>query len=606
MENRKEIIYTDLGSLCQPAENISQTREHFKWNSVFYETKDFKGHMLISLGAGTPDNVTFTPNLQGWYRIFVGQPLYWFSRYSASQSDLLLRLDNQQAFEHFSHSILTQSPRHRIQEAYWCCADMTDRSVVIGKHKGTKGMDAGLAWLRFVPMSDTEVAAFQSDQLRTDTKRIYATNDMHGMICKFGYQSVEDWYGVVQDYNQSDVEWLSLENIGVYDGDISTGDSNNFAYPRPVDKRFQQTVKTSFTHDMLRQVVKFGHEKGLKMCVSMRMGPWCMELPYDQMYHENSFYSSHPQLRCIDRDGTAISALSYMYAETQDYVISQLVELAKLGLDAVELMACRGNPYILFEKPFVDLFTEEYGEDPRFLPQDDDRIISLKCDVFTNFFRRLRAALDQATGKGTTRIHLRGMYCIYDTRYIGLDPEALASEGLINAFLSYPQRVREILADHIWKDEDHTHLDLSKYHDYALESSEPIISRKSNLIVAPPMADSRGIMQGPVGLKERVDELMALEKKYGIPVYLDVFPRVMPPLEFRDRILEMYQCGVERFSLWDTYDRVPFKVNWSLMRQIGHKEKLADYRGEGEYYSYHRVLKYGESDVSRYYPSWGG
>lgn len=603
METRREVLFHDLGSQCRPAAHISPVREKFKWNSVAFETEHIKGNMLVSLGKGTPQNVTLDPALTGWYRIFVAQPLCWSS---GLRSDLLVRLSDEKAFTHFSHTAQATFARHRIQEAFWCCADMTGRSLVFGKPKHTKGMDAAVAWVRFVPMDETEVAAFLADQARTDTKRIYATNDMHGMLCMYGYQGIEDWRAVVQEYEQSDVEWLSMENIRIFDGEPASGDRDNFAYPRPVDDQAQHMIKDSFTLDMMRQLVEYGHERGLKMCSSIRMGGWGMEFPFDQMYFTNSFFANNRHLCCVDRDGTEIAAQSYCYTETQDYVIDRLVEMAEQGVDAVELMAHRGIPYILFEQPFVDRFTARYGEDPRPLPLDDERVMDLKCEIFAEFFRRLRARLDAATGKGTTRIHLRGLYCLYDSRYIGLDAEKLAAEGLIDAFISFPQRVREVLSDDVWQDESHTRIDLDKYYHYARTSTEPIIYRGSDLNSTPPMADSKGVPQGPEDQKARVAELMALEKKYGIPVYFDIMPRLLPAPDFRDRIVEMYDCGAERFSLWDTYSRAPHKINWSLMRQIGHRETLADYKGEGEYYSYYRVLRYADMDVSRYIPAWGG
>ena len=604
METRKEVIFHDLSRQCQPAYHISDMREKYKWNAVPFETKDVKGTMLVSLGKGRPQNVTLDPRLTGWYRIFVAQPALWSS---GQQSDLLLRLDNAPAFEHFSHTGQTLFSLHRIQEAQWCCADMTGRSVVIGKEPRGKGMDAGLAWLRFVPMDGAEVEAFLADQARTDTKRIYATNDMHGMLCKFGYKDIDGGRSVVQEYDQSDVEWLSFENIRVFDGEIETGDLDNFTFPREVDERVQRMIKDSFTLDMVRQLVAFGHEKGLKMCCSVRMGCWGMEYPFDNMSFHNKFAKEHPEFRCVDRDGSPVFAQSYCYDETQRYIIDRLVEVAQLGVDAVELLGVRGVPYVLFEQPFVDMFMARYGEDPRCLPLDDERVVDLKCDILTNFVRRLRAKLDETCGKDKVRIHMRGLYCLYDNRLVGLDVETLCREGLLDAFICYPQRIREQIEGDVWADEAHTKLDIDKFRSYALNSEKSIMYRKSDLYDAPPMADSRGVLRGPAGEKERVEEVAALEDKYGVQVYFEVLPRLLPCADFRDRAAALYSYGAKRLSLWDTYDRVPRRILWTMMRRAGHREELAGYpSGEGELYRYHRITKYCDMDVSRYAPAWGG
>ena len=56
-------------------------------------------------------------------------------------------------------------------------------------------------------------------------------------------------------------------------------------------------IKKYYTKEMLADLMRYGHEQGLKMCVSMRMGAWGMEFPYDQIYFECRFTNSHPELR---------------------------------------------------------------------------------------------------------------------------------------------------------------------------------------------------------------------------------------------------------------------------------------------------------------------
>ena len=77
--------------------------------------------------------------------------------------------------------------------------------------------------------------------------------------------------------------------------------------------------------------------------------------------------------------------------------------------------------------------------------------------------------------------------------------------------------------------------------------------------------------------------------------------------EYRDRALELYGCGAERISLWDTYNRAPRKRPWTMISRLGHKQELASYdSGEGTLYSVQRILKVAGKDISRYLPAWGG
>ena len=71
--------------------------------------------------------------------------------------------------------------------------------------------------------------------------------------------------------------------------------------------------------------------------------------------------------------------------------------------------------------------------------------------------------------------------------------------------------------------------------------------------------------------------------------------------------MELYELGAEHLSFWDTYNRVPNRVQWSMISRLGHKEELKDFTdGNGELYSYRRIMKIGGKDVSRYLPAWGG
>ena len=190
---------------------------------------------------------------------------------------------------------------------------------------------------------------------------------------------------------------------------------------------------------------------------------------------------------------------------------------------------------------------------------------------------------------------------------MAVDVETWAREGLIDAVISYPQRIREVLEGDIWQEEDPRLLNLEKYSRYVRESETSIIYRRQDFNFTPPMKDSRGILKGPISPQERVDEFMVLEREYGVTVYLEIMPRLMSPAEYRERALELYGYGCEHISLWDTYNRVPRKVHWSMIRRLGHKEELASYdSGEGTYYRTVRLLKIGGKDVSRYMPAWGG
>lgn len=603
MENeRKEVLISDLGAVCEPKQALSDYRELYKWAVVPYETAEIKGSALVSMRDGKPNEVSFDPALKGWYKIYIGLLGFVESEQVATN----FRLSSMKAAMRVSPSPVLYAA-HAVQEVYLISADMTGEKLFISKHLHGLAIDSMVAWVRFVPMSDEEVKAFVKDNGDQKNKRIYATNDMHGMHACYGFCEQDEWRCLVQDYAQSDVEWLSLENILLFDGQVTTGNPENFAFPRPADKLVELGLKKNFTFDMLRDLVEYGHNMGIKMCSSRRMGAWGMEFPYDEMYFISTFREAHPELRCIDRDGQPVEALSYIYPEVRKYVIGQFLDMARLGFDAVEMIFTRGVPYLLFEPEFVETFKKEYGEDPRYLAQDDERVMALRCRYMTQFVKELREALDKETGKNKTRIHARCHFSMYDAKFIGEDLETWAKEGLISAVISYPQRIREILGDSVWKEGDPTHIDLEKYTDYYRHSPKSVIFRKQDFEFMEPMPDSQGVLQGPATQAERVKEFMELENKYGVTVYLEIMPRHMSPEEYKRRALDLYKNGCGHISLWDTYGRVLNRREWTMMRRMGHIEELENYTsGEGELFRDIRLLTIAGDDVSRYVPAWGG
>ena len=408
-----------------------------------------------------------------------------------------------------------------------------------------------------------------------------------------------------KDYAQSDVEWFSMENIRIFDGEPATGNPDTQAFCSPHDYRVQTSLKRFFTPEMLSKVIAYGKEQGIKMCLSMRMGAWGFEYPDNQCYFDNTFIAAHPEFRCVDRDGSPIDAMSYIYPEVQEYILNEFTFMAQQGCDAVEMIYNRGVPYVLFEQPFVDLFQARYGEDPRYLPLDEERVTALRCEVMTGFVRRLRQRLDAI--RPNIGLHARVQYSMYDARHVALDLEAWARENLITAVISYPQRIREVLKGDVWQDSTHKKLDLEKYSRYVREAEESIIYRRQDFNTIPPMEDSQGILRGPADQAERVREFMELEKRYGVTIYIDIMPRSMSPEEYRQRALELYRAGCEHISLWDTYGRAPMKIDWSMLRRLGHKDELEHYdSGEGVYYRTCRTMRIADRDVSRYLPAWGG
>ena len=589
-----EVFYTYLDEHFEPREHLSPYSLKNKWRVVPVGTAEYTSNMLSSLG-GHPEDITLSPNLEGWYKIYLHAP---------GQSVLHLKLSSDPAFW---VACATTREGYLMEEFLWRCADMTGESLTLTRKLDASNYHSLISAIRFVPMSEDELAEYLREEARTDTKRIYATDDMHNRLYFTHPRTLDDWRSVAFNYMHSDVEWLSIEQIRNFVScRLPTNDTANFCFPRAGDRNVQEQYPLFDYDEVLKTVVDQGHRQGLKMSVSLRMGAWGLTYPFDQYYFDCDFMQENPQWRTYDRNGDEIAAMSYAYPEVRQFMVNELVHMARSGCDAVTLIWHRGIPYVLFEKPVAERFFELYGEYPYELPLDDPRLNALHCEIMTSLMREIRTALDAEFGKGKIGLHVRTLYSPYDTKYVGLDVEQWAREGLIDAVISYPVRFHEMLPDEVWKDEAHTRINLEKYTKFVRTKGGATI-HPGDCELLPPIKNSRGELCGPDGQKEHVAEWMALEKQYGVKVYIEIMPRQLPNEEFKRRALDLYNCGAERIALWDTCCRAEPRAMWVAAGRLGHKDEFADMDvGEGEYYHRFRVYRTANSDFSRYEPFWGG
>lgn len=595
----QQILFSRLGELFGPGSNLSANNLKDKWRVIPYRTGGIEGTMLASLTDGMPEDVTFDPRLTGWYKIYVCVP-------TMTELEIQLKLTGDEGFFKIYSQLGEGLTCTQLEESFWRYARMDGKTITVsGKAiSHVPGKPSCLAWLRFEEMTPEEVDTLMADRARQDTKRLYLTDDIHNRL----YYDLPDahpdfWDGVVLPYEDSDAEWLSLEQIDLFiSGSCPGNDPDSCAFMRAGDRLLQKQREDFDSLAVLGSLVKKGQAKGMQMSLSLRMGAWGIGFPFDQCYFDYDYYLENPQWRCVMREGTPAAAFSYAFPEVQQLMIGKLLAMAATGCDAVTLIAHRGIPYVLYEEPVVKQFRELYGEDPRDLPLDDPRLNDLHCQIMTGFFRKLRQALDAAHPHRHVQVHLRSLASLYDSRYVGLDCDVLAKEGLVDAIISYPVRYREIYGEGCIL--PNGRIDMARYTAYVNDPSGKPYLHQGDRACFDPFPDSQGILRGPATVAQCVQEWMELEHKYGVKIYIDILPRIMPPQELRRRTLELYDAGAERFALWDTYGRVPVKAMWGTARYLGHKELLEqDLTPQPKYYRIHELAG---NDISRYLPIWGG
>lgn len=562
---RKELFVTDLPAVFEPKENIvTDVIDESKWCAFTYDNNEFSGVALISNRGWCPEDISYNPQLTGWYKIHVT-----FSEFIKPYMFMKLTSDND-----YSIHTTMRIGNEQQEEAFWRCADMTGESIHITK-KIVPGHHAAICALRFVPMSDEEVEAYKAEMARTDTKRMY----LHDSIPPtFSKDTMRD---TILRLKNSDAEWYCAE-VG---GDITEHESYDF-----------------FTQEV--------HNNGMKVAYAMRMGMG------------NTYIGQNPDFHCVDRNGDDVFSASFAYPEVRKAKIDNLVAAASHGADAIEVIATYGLPYVLFEKPVADAFFEKYGEYPNEYPLDEPRLRQLHCDIITGFFRELRAALDEKYGAGKVKVHLRGYNSIEDCKYLGFDVYELAKEGLIDSVETHARKFYETVPAEILKDNDNTKIDIEKFSYYvvACDSTAILLENDACYTVS---KNSRGEKVAPETFEENVREWAEFTAKTGVMVYHGMNNYFQAGLALwhdnmhypKRRLNELYENGGEGITVYGTAAFLQVPVAWDLYSKAGHKDELPtipDYpngynskNGNNGYAAY-RMLMIDGVNYNRFQPIWGG
>ena len=588
---RKEVFITNLSEAFTPQDLITSDGHKDTWQIVEYKTTKFDGEILMTQGINRAGDLTLDPKLEGWYKISILMPCSGSYRLY-----LKLATDNGYGFVYNTYSGL-----HNIEEWHWRCADMTNNSLSISRSMALIGTHSAIAGVRFTPMTDEEVEEYKFHTTRKETKRFYVAEDMNHMLTQCDMSDPQTWYTMLELYRDSDAEWISIEEIRNHYSKYQL-DFENFSFSSDSERHLiSQTIGVDFDSNM-RMLTKAAHEMGLKISNSIRMGMWGCGFPWSIAGSGNYFADAHPEWSCYDRNGERETALSYAYPEVRKFMIDQLVNAARCGADAVTLLACRGIPFVLFEKPVCDLFYERYGEDAREYPLDDPKLNAIHCEFMTTFFRELREALDNEFGKNKVEIHLRGYYAILDCKYLGFDVETLAKEGLINVYINHYKRFFEVISNDFRKEDDPSKIDVEKF-DAFIYGDDMTTDLRFDRRIFDSYKNSRGEVIPESTVQSTAKEWVEFGKKYGVKIYIEVnCPENHEGLtKFAQ---EMYDLGVDGISRFNTVMVALNPITWSTARFIGHRDEFDTVKPTER--TIYRVIKHGPCYSNRYLAIWGG
>jgi len=522
-----DLILSDMGQ-CTPASGLSETWCDGKWMLLDYQTEEgVSGRMLyytfyplfhaaMRRPPGedfvAPPHVTLPVGVSGRFEVYLG--MHYASNARLEGPQIQIRLSEEEGFSTVGREQCQPKDGDfpdksgfgifDVAEVFWCTADMDGQDIVIappGSYYGTDQFFTNLVYVRLVAVDELRPVRYASSSPGEDTRRLVA---YYGGPPR-SIELARDW---VDCFRDSDFALLLWGTGGDADPDVA------------------------------RLAIERAHELDLQIYASLRFSGLKMDnyLPIHEIYAEHSLGSSiltdHPEWRKRSPEGLMSNSMSLVFEEVQDFWLAEISRVLAWGFDGVNIVMARCFPFVLFEEPATSTFLEQYGEDPRLLPPDDDRWVRHRAAIVTGFIRKVRPAADEIGRRQSRRL---------GTAYHTMNSLANSLFFTIDA-----QRwIRESLIDHCIVHPCHS--------------------------AAPGMPDPGGVE--PDLLAGFVEAAAGTECR----IYADVYPRRMPTEACRQKALALYATGIDGLSLWDTQARRTRSSEWSLIRKLGHRRDLSEW-----------------------------
>ncbi len=523
-----------------------------RWRMLEYDSAGVSGVMIrADVETGAPD-LTYRLGAKGWHAISIG-----VMPEDGKRVEVLARLTGDDTFSILATPQIERGDRHSIQEMFLRVADLTGKDIVFsqpgvqvgsGDGPGSRlGRYVRIAYVKLVPLSESELATYRADAARSDTGRLYGHNDAHGLHYDERPTDPEGIQRHIEFFRNSDFSRLYWE-CGMGDllyylgkaGRLPTLEGlDDFAHQGDRLHRESWQALQRKGIDPFRVALEHARDMEMEFHASYRPAGFKFPPDHDHFDYGDAFYDRHPELRGRDRDGNATPRISYAYPETRKYAVSLLREVAaNYDVDGVSLLYNRRPPFSEYEAPMVEGFIAEHGKDPRQLDDEDPSWLMYRCGVLTQFMREVREAMDdEARRQGRRRIVVSAivMRDAAENLYYGMDLKTWVSEGLVDTLIPYTSAVFLDSSAHSWED--------------------------------------------PHG----ADYFVGLTKGTSTELAMSLLPRYMSAETYRERAAGLYGVGVEKFFFWDcTPGRGSYADSWSALRRLGHKDEVTAWVAAGK------------------------
>ncbi len=548
----RPIYFTDMG-MCEPNHVLSRVSRVRHWSLWDYETDPdrgvhLKGRMLYASQSTESPPVTLKLNLKGPHAIYLASHHGW----SPELYILKAKLTKDPCFHRFATQLVSdkdlrtlgveQFPernftKYDLVEWFWRYEDLTGQEITFARpNQGSiREENCSLAYVKCIPLSEGEIAGLEKLRSENETKVLMGAIDGGGT---YGWlpESREDLWEEIEPFRGTDVGricfTIARTDVCVFPTKVGTRRTREMGYFHPCFRVVGECMERLASRgiDPLKETIDYAHDSGVKILVTNRPAAPHMA-PFQEDMH-SPWYTRNSQWRCRLEDGSPLQQMSFAYPEVAEKFLGIFREGLERGADGICMMWCRGWPWVMYEEPVVESFSEKFGEDPRKLPRNDPRWVKHKADVMTDgFVRPMRRILDEIGQERDE--HLEAAYYVFgrpeDCLHNSLDVETWVKEGLVDHLMVHPGT---------W-------------------------------------SEGAGGERISIPVHEAVPLFKEMAKGTGVKVYADVYPRRMPAGSYLDQARLYFDSGADGLMYWDVDSRTSRKSEWVTACRLGHR-KLID------------------------------
>jgi hypothetical protein len=363
-------------------------------------------------------NLVIDPHATGWYRIYIG--LYRDGVDRSSTPHLQGKLSGE-PYPEFLQA--PQNATGRVAETYWKAADLTGKQVHLIQppapmpHAGA-GWMGGVTHLRFVPMTEQEVAAAKQEiELPPVERRLFAMFDSTDeMFWNGSVENEDDIRAIVYRHHEAGfgrVYWRAFgtfldTSLSVPEAAARWTESDDAAWMKKQDAKagWLKYINMTRRFDPLKVAVDYGREIGSDVHAMVRFTNFNRP-PYANFWHEHpEFYSQMLAYEKDPKTGERVTikpykrvayprVMSFAYPEVRTFYVSFFKQLASTGTKGIMIDLLRHPPIAGYEPIVSDAFKKKYGKDMETLDVYNDPLVQ---EHLSEYFRLFLVEMRQAIG----------------------------------------------------------------------------------------------------------------------------------------------------------------------------------------------------------------